>query len=70
MCSLHWHICECGSEWNCDQKDDECPTLNGFDEQCFHCEHQHEEELADILAEENRKDDAARWIEENGFRYQ
>jgi hypothetical protein len=61
MCSIKWHICECGSEWNCNQKNADCPTFNGFGERCFHCEYAHEEEMR-----EQNRDQEQHWIDGGG----
>lgn len=68
MCSLEWHNCvDCGAEWHCDQRDSECQTLNGYGEQCFHCEYEHEEALRDMEKEEQRKLDIMQWELEHNF---
>lgn len=71
MCDLAWHNCaECGEEYPCKQPNSDCQVLQGYGpDTCGHCLFWQDEFERDIEREQQRKDAAQRWLEENGFDY-
>lgn len=60
MCSIDYHICECGAEYKCYQNDAECMVFNGYPEICGACE----SIIQELHEEETWRERQAKWEDE------
>lgn len=71
MCSMYYHICECGAEYKCFQSDSECREFQGFSQICGACEQWMDEVREDELRreEQRRWDDQSDWEQDYDGNY-